>query len=375
MGKNRAKVVHLTSVHPPFDTRIFEKECRSLAEAGYDTVLVAPHEKPEVVRGVRIRPVPHGSSRWNRVTRVTRAVYRAALEEDGDLYHFHDPELLPAGLALKRLGKRVVYDVHEDMPRNILSKYWIPRATRRPISYLTESLEGRAARVLDAIVAATPPIARRFSSGRTVTVMNFPRLEENELVEPLDYESRPLEFAYVGSLSAVRGAREMVQAIGALSGHPSARLVIAGRFYPPALADELAACPGWDRTDALGWCERSQLAGVLNRARAGLATLHPTESFVESYPTKLFEYMSFGVPVIASDFPIWRNIVLGAGAGLVVDPTSPEAIADALAWILEHPREAAEMGKRGRAAAYAKYDWTSQARILLALYEELLGST
>ena len=137
MTAPRRRVAMLSSVHPPFDTRIFQKEARSLAAAGYDVTLVVPHERDEVVDGVRIVALPPAGSRLRRMLAAPSRVLRAALALRADVYHFHDPELIPVGLALKLLGKRVIYDIHEDVPKSILGKTyfrrgWCDRSPPRP---------------------------------------------------------------------------------------------------------------------------------------------------------------------------------------------------------------------------------------------------
>lgn len=362
---------HLTSAHSPFDTRIFHKECRALVEAGYEVVLVAPHDRDEVVEGVRIRALPRPRGRAARMTCTVGQVLRAALAEDAAIYHFHDPELIPVGLLLKLRGKQVVYDVHEDLPRQILSKHWIPRRLRTPIARLMEGLEAVSVRAYDGISAATPAIARRFPETKTVTVQNFPLIGELADAGAKPYSERGLMIAYVGGIAAIRGARETVEAMELLPASLGAQLLLAGSFSPPNLETELQQMPGWRRVRFLGWRGREDIRSLLAEARIGLVTLHPVKNYLDSYPVKLFEYMSAGLPVIASDFPLWRKIVEGAKCGVLVDPLDPRAIAEAIQWLLEHPREAEAMGRRGREAVLAHYNWDGEAEKLLALYKRL----
>jgi glycosyltransferase involved in cell wall biosynthesis len=363
-------VVHLTSVHQPRDTRILYRECRTLSEAGYRVVLVAPGDRDAEVAGVRVRAVPSDGNRARRMTRTVWRVCRMALEESAAVYHIHDPELLQTVPFLRRAGARVVYDVHEDLPRQVRAKYWIAPWARGAVSGAVRLGEALLSRGVHAIVAATPQIAARFPADRTVTVQNFPREEELLTTDAPSQADREPLLAYIGGIDVTRGANEMVQAMAML---PGARLLLAGRMGVPGLERQLAALQGWDRVDFVGWLDREGIRALLGRARIGLVTLHPTPSYVESYPVKLFEYMAAGIPVVASDFPLWRGIIEDAGCGLLVDPERPEAIANAASRLLNDPALAAAMGRRGQAAVRERYNWGAQEDRLLGLYRRLTG--
>jgi glycosyltransferase involved in cell wall biosynthesis len=306
------------------------------------------------------------------MTRTVRSVYRAAVAEDADLYHFHDPELIPVGVWLKLRGKRVIYDVHEDVPQQILSKPWIANWLKRPISMGAEVAESSAARLFDGIVAATPEIARRFPKHKTVTTQNFPPLGELDQCTTIPYQERPPEVAYLGSISAYRGATELLHALGQLPEEMELRLLMAGTVYPEPFLEELQDMPGWSRVQFLGWQSRPGVAQILGRARVGLVTIHPLVNYLHSWPTKLFEYMAAGLPVIASDLPRCRKIVEDSSCGLLVDPLDVKSIAGAIQWLLERPKEAEAMGKRGQEAFRKKYNWTPEAQRLLAFYEGII---
>jgi glycosyltransferase involved in cell wall biosynthesis len=363
----------LTTVHSPFDVRIFHKQAKSLFRAGYDVTLVAQHDKDEVVDGVKILALKKPRNRLERIIKTTSEAYRKALLVDSDIYHFHDPELLPIGVKLKKRGKKVIYDVHEDVPRQTLSKHYLPVMIRQPLAWTIGAVEWIGAKVFDAIASATPKIAKRFPAHKTVSIQNFPLLNELAGCLQIPYLKRPESFVYIGDITLIRGAREMVCAVGHLKTIANARLSLAGDFVPPMLHNELKSLGGWPLVDYHGHVSREQVASLLNSARAGLVTLHPIVNYIDSYPVKMFEYMSVGLPVIASDFPLWRQIIDGAGCGLLVDPLDPAAIAEAMRWILEHPAEAEEMGKRGRSAVERVYNWDSEAAKLKDMYKKLLA--
>ena len=236
--------------------------------------------------------------------------------------------------------------------------------------------EWLAARVFDAIVPAEPKIAGRFPSHKTTLVQNFPIADELVVADGVPYRERPSHFACIGGISVIRGIHEMIQATAIARGADGqeVRLCLAGVFQPAGLLAEARSAPSWAKIDFHGWADRKQVAGILGSVRAGLAVLHPTPKYLDAWPTKMFEYMSVGLPVIVSDFPLWRGIVEDAGCGLLVDPLDPQAIADAMQWILDHPDEAEAMGRRGREAVEKHYNWETEAEKLIALYKKLLSA-
>jgi glycosyltransferase involved in cell wall biosynthesis len=366
------KICHLTSVHPPFDIRIFYKECKTIAQAGYQAVLIVPHDQEEKIDGIQIRALPKAKNRLERMTRVIREMYRTAIRENADIYHLHDPELIPVGLILKLHGKRVIYDVHENYSQTLLSKEWIPPQFRPIITKMVvfEELVGR--KLFDGIVAATPSIAARFPTFKTITVQNFPFLNGSIIDSSVPYIQREKVVAYVGVISESRGVKEMVQAVALLPEQLEVKLKLAGIFNPSNLEDEVKSFSGWNRVDFIGWQFHKDIMTMLRNARIGLVVLHPSPNHIQSQPNKLFEYMSAGIPVIASDFPLWRKIIEDAGCGLLVNPLDTRAIAEAIRWLLEHPSEAETMGKQGQKAVFEYYNWEGEANKLLAFYNSIL---
>ena len=371
---HQPKVVHLTSVHTASDVRVFHKECKSLARSGKHVVLVVPREGDEVVDSVEVKGVRVSGGRFVRMTRTAWSLYREALRQNGDVYHFHDPELLPLGLLLAARGRAVVYDIHEDTPADILHKDYIPRRLRRPLMWSVRKLEDTACRRFSGLIAATHTIAERFCpiNANTVVVHNYPMLDEIAPSEDLPWNERPPAMVYIGSISERRGIREILRALALLPSACPAEMMLAGPFSPNGLLTELEALPGWAGVQYLGVLNRPSIANLLSRVRLGLMVLQPEPNFVNAMPIKLFEYMAAGIPVIASDFPLWRRIIGEAGCGVLVDPQNPQAIAQAMEYLLTHDAEAEAMGRRGRKAACELYNWNSEERVLLKFYSELL---
>lgn len=363
------RICHLSSVHHAADVRIFIKECNSLLKAGYDVTFVVQHDGDENIEGVNIKGIDRPLNRADRMIKTTREVYKRALECSAEIYHFHDPELIPVGFCLKQKGKKVIYDVHEDVPRQILSKRWIPAPLRKIIGVIAGRIENHAGRRFDCIVTATPYIRDRFISvnTRTVAINNYPILSELYMPDT-DWGSKEKLVCYIGAISRARGIQEMVDAIG-MTEHS---LLLAGKFPLSSIRDVAVKKDGWRNVVELGQINRDEVKKVLSRSMAGLVLLHPEPNYINSHPIKMFEYMSAGIPVIASDFPLWNEIVEGNRCGLCVNPLNAGEIAKAINWIMDNPEQAQIMGENGRRAVENRFNWEKEERKLLKIYHGLL---
>lgn len=371
------RIVHMTTVHPALDGRIFHKECRSLARAGFHVTIIGPHPSDAVADHVQIKSIPQDNVRFSRMTREVWRVYREALRQRADVYHFHDPELIPAGLLLRATGKKVIYDIHEDLPKDILSKHYLPRWSRHLISWMAKQVEVTACRHFSALVAVTPSIAERFHplNKRTVVVHNYPYPKEIIFSQPSfsPWGMRRESVAYIGGITVRRGIREMVEAMSLLPDSLPATLELAGNDVPKtADLQDIYHHPGWARVRHHGFLDRTSMFRLLNNVRAGLVLFHPEPNHLEALPQKLFEYMGAGIPLIASDFPLWRRIIGAAGCGILVDPLDPRAIALVIEHMLRHPAEAEEMGRRGQTTVLKQYNWDTEAEKLVNLYSGLV---
>jgi glycosyltransferase involved in cell wall biosynthesis len=366
------RVVHMTSAHEWWDARIFHKECRSLARAGYEVIELTNEDANTLKDGVRIRGLGTCRSRRHRVTTKMAAMAWQAFRLRADVYHFHDPDLLPVALLLRGLRKRVIYDIHEDLPRTVLYKDYIPEWLRVPLMRVTELVENAGARAMSGLVAATPTIANRFRriNRNTVTVNNFPLLTELAPAAGKKWSQRSLSVAYIGGIAEGRGILELLSAMSQLP-ESDAKLELAGWYSNPALERALVHTPEWRRVRWRGLLGRAGIAELLGSVRAGLVTFHPEPNCLAALPTKLFEYMAAGIPVIVSDFPLWRSIVEAAGCGLLVDPRNPCSVADAISYLLTHDAESEAMGRRGRAAVEQRYNWGVEEGSLLNFYSSL----
>ena len=361
----------------PFDNRVFEKECKTLQQAGYEVVLIAPHDQDEVVEGVRIRAVPRSRNRLERMLTTAYRVYRAALDEDAALYHVHDPELLPWARLLRLRGKPVIFDMHENTPAAIMERPWVSPWVRRPLSRIYRIAERVLLHNLPVVLAELSYIKDHPWLRSPTFVLNMPDLEPLLAIDVTPYAVATI--GYIGSVVGARGSVVTLDALRLLKQRGiQVNFECIGKLDSEAHRIELEALVaryGLEGVSMPGFMRPREGWPLIGRCQAGLALMQPMPNKMESYPTKIFEYMALGIPVITSNFPLYQDVIETAACGFCVDPTSVEAVADAIQYLLDHPDEARAMGQRGRSAVMEKYNWSTEAAKLLALYRTELHGT
>ncbi|HWY34898.1 MAG TPA: glycosyltransferase family 4 protein, partial [Nitrosopumilaceae archaeon] len=371
-----SKICHLSSVHRGLDIRIFRKECLSLAEAGHEIHLVINASPAEVAEAASLGVTVHALRYTSNTGRLFRVLvqafscYRMGKRLKADLYHLHDPELMLYGLLLIWSGKRVIFDAHEDLSGSILARDWIPRFMRNFVAASARRVERFCARRFSAVVTATPYIGTLFSdtNDRVLVVNNFPILGELERQNEFSKVDRDC-VCYVGGIEEIRGIKDSVKAVEIVG----CQFLIAGRFGSEKLRDEISQYAGWRYVKDYGFVDRDTISKIMEQSFCGLVTLYPVPNYVNALPIKMFEYMSVGVPVIASNFPLWRRIIEGNQCGICVDPKKPEEIAAAIQYLYDRPEEVIRMGQNGRRVSERIYRWDKEASALVSLYRNLLS--
>jgi len=374
-----AKVCILTTVHSPFDTRIFHKQAKTLVKAGYDVTLIVQHDKNEVVDGVKIIALPKSRNRFTRIFGLTWRAFRLALRQQADIYHFHDPELLLVGVLLKLFTKgKVIYDVHEHYPNAIMSKYWIPKFARSVLKIAFELLEFLLVPLLDAVIYTTPIVGERYKRMRvqSVRIENLPLPEMLEGIDAARSKANNKALLYLGGMTRIRGVVELIEAFAIVKGkYPDLSLYLVGGFNPKSFGETIknliTKLEVEEDVKVIPLVPYEKVKNYLSRASIGIVTYLPYPNNMSCLPNKLFEYMACGLPVVASDFPLYRQVIEDAGCGKLVDPRNPMEIASAVEELLESPEDWETMSQNGCSSFRNKYNWHGEEEKLLNLYEQL----
>lgn len=368
------KVCHITSAHPRYDVRIFKKECKSLASNGYDvTLIVNDHLNDEVIDKVKIVSVRFKyKNRVERILKSKRKFFKKAIEFDADVYHFHDPELLPLGNKLKRIGKKVIFDSHENYTMQIKEKYYIPKLIRNIISKLYFIYETYSVKKIDAVIFPCTfnninPFEKR--ANITVFLNNVPILSElyDKYNDEITKDDRTL--CYVGALTHDRGITHLIKA----AYKSSARLILGGAFSPKEYFDKVKYMKEFSCVDYRGFVDRNEVLDIYEKSKIGVCTILNVGQYNKSdnLATKVYEYMSMGLPVIISDYTYARNVIEKYKFGIAIDPENIENITEAINFLLSNPDISKEMGQAGRRAVREKFNWNIEEKKLLKLYGHL----
>ena len=361
------KVCHVTSVHKPTDARIFERECSSLTKC-YDVTLIAPNVEDYEQNGVHVKGVRLPESRLKRHLSLNR-VYKKMKEVDADIYHFHDPELMALGLNMKKEGKKVIFDSHEDIPSQIKNKTYIPtRLLRSVISSYYEFFEKKSLKQYDAVVSVTPEIVDRLKkiNPNTIMLTNYPIYNDSN-----DNRTWEKKIGFAGLISRNWNLHHVLEAIKDMD----VVFELAGPCYDCYL-DELKTMPGWEKVNYHGVIKHQKVFDMLKSCSAGMAVSTDKDPNINYKQgsigvTKIFEYMLVGIPVIATNLYSWIPIIEGNKCGYCLDCNNVDQIRKAILDVLNHPDEAEQMGNHGKAVVKNKYCWQEQEKTLFDMYSQL----
>lgn len=370
----------LTTVHPPFDTRIFHKESKSLLKANHSVSLIAPSNKSgtDILEGININTVKKSNSKILHAITIIR-VFMAGFKQDCDIYHCHEPTSLFVCALLKFIKKKkIVYDIHEHYPDLIAENSVFPNFARKFVYNLIYYGERFLSRYADYLITVDIVLEDKFKdvNPKIAIIHNYPRLE---LFQEYDhpYQNKKQDaFIYVGGLTKIRGILETIKSFElVLNEYPDAKLYFVGNFLHPEYEIEVMKYCNAHKLEGkvifTGKVPHDEVAKYMKPASFAIGLLQPNPRYELAIPVKLFEYMAAGKVAIMSNFRYNAKLMDEIKCGIAVDPTNLEEITKAMTWLLGHPEEAEQMGKNGRRAVEEVYNWENMEKRLFKMYEDL----
>ncbi len=368
----------LTTVHPPFDTRVFHREAKSLASNGHEVTLIAPHTEVinETIDGVHIKTIIKPNSKALHFLTMIK-VFLEGLKTHYDVSHCHEPGSLLVCFILKVLkGNKMVYDAHEYYPELIAENVFFPKVVKKPIHFIVDKGELFLCKFCEYIITVNESLRKRFARFENIVVLyNVPSLD---LFPLKDVEIEQNTIVYAGYVSRERGLDKLLKSLlDVRKAYPDIFLLVAGYIQD---TDEFKSeVKSFIDDNSLngtvritGWIPYADIVANIQKSMVGMILFQPIYyNNIIGLPNKLFEYMACGKPVIASDFPEIRAIVEEANCGILVDSSNIDDITKAIIWILNNPKEAQEMGYRGRKLIEEKYNWAEMETLLLSMYDKI----
>ena len=376
LHKKQVKVCILTSVHPPFDTRIFHKQAKTLVKAGYDVVLIAQHNAEEIVDGIRIVPLPKPKNRFERRTKVVWKLFRLALKEKADIYHLHDPELIPVGVILKLLGKKVIYDVHEYYSEVVPARVHV-KTGYNLVRFITNVfIERIPSLIFDLLVFPTYSLEKEHNiPSKSLTLVNFPNVEDIKKSDSyLNWETKTFDIIHLGTVSPPRMKFMLDVATELSKSQKNFKWLFLGiskntinwsrNNYSRTFLEEYITF--------LGSVPHLEALKYLGNCRIGF-NYHPYEKrFLVAIPMKVFEYMLMALPVVTTALPELKRYLDNNIHALLIDSQDPIRYSETIKSLLDNSNEALAMGVRGKSLIMEKLNWEkTEAKKLLRAYENL----
>lgn len=347
--------------------------------AGYDVHIVTNDGLPDEEKdGIHIwhSGFKPGDSKIKRILQGRTYTYKKALEINADIYQIHDPELIPVGLKLKKKGKKIIYDAHENFPKQILQKDWIPKIFRKILSHWANQYLKRTLKKYHAVLGVSFNQEEQFLTEYKLKevriITNYPLVEKIPIPR-IDFETysvRAKNFCYVGTISREWKNEFIIQAMGELD----FSLLLAGDGDQDYL-ENLKAHKQWKNVIFYGRIPFDKVKDIFNKSIAGLVIIDYVPNCNYKIGTmginKLFENMEAGLPVICTDFILWRDIIDRYKCGIYVNPNDYEQIKNAIKYVVDNPKEAYQMGQNGITAVENEFNWNRQREIYLEIYEKI----
>lgn len=368
------RVLLISTVHPSTDSRIMYKIAPSL-QSHYEVFCALPGVCGGLQERLHLIRLPKFGRLFPRILFTHPIALIKCLRLRADIVHIFVPELIPLALLFQWAGAKVVYEVQENLFKKFAIKRYNNSLVFKTLFRFFDKLARRKFHCIftdDAYLNEYHDLAKPFA-----VIHNYVSLPLMDSLPHAGVRRQGPELFYLGVVSMERCLDTMINALAILKGsYPDCHLHVFG----PMRVDkkELEAIAGYQQVKNNitfhGYTDQKVALKYARQAVAGIALLKPVADYPESFPTKFFEYMALKLPVITSDFPLYKRIVEGSGSGFCISPHDPEALHRALQCCISDNALRLQMGNNGRKATETYYNWASEEAKLLSFYNDILLS-
>ncbi len=378
----KKRICVITSQHHPNDVRIFYKEIHSLKKR-YSEIwfVVKKTENAVPEEDVRFLWLNAGGGIVFRILRLVKIGFYF-LKIKADVYHFHDPDLavfLPFLRYFLTRKSKLIYDIHENYPDAISHKDYLPKVLRNVFSKVYVFLEKKSLPHIDLLILAEAGYTRYYRQHPNVAIIQNYVLNHSAMPyaeKPWDMESC-LHFVYVGGVTEKRGITEALLLIKYLNTKFDCRFHIIGpifnKGYEKRIQDFIRFNQLEEKITLYGYLDHTKAMALVQKAHIGILFLHPIRNYMETLPTKLFEYMGNGLVVMCSNFPDWVELNRRIEFGMTVDIFNIKNEITAIFDFVSNRDRLMRISKLNMENARKYFSWDTEEKKLLEAYKALTG--
>lgn len=364
----------ITGLYSRYDTLMFERQGRSLVEAGFRvTYIVCDNGTDEVRDGIYI--VSTGfkpKNRFDRFFKTEKVLENFVNRVKADIYQISDPELIKFGAKLKSKGYKVIFNLREYYPDMILGKRYLPKMLRY---YFSKSYKRQFKKYFpkyDAIFTVTLEfvdiLKSEYELNNVHLLTNYPIPDLTFSLSEDEYMERQNTLLYEGTIYSISRQEKVFDAISKI---PELHYLLAGVIEERY--DKIKNHEYWPNVEFINGFKKEQLKEFFSRATIS-NTLRDFGKLDGSLGViKIFESMEAGIPVLFTDVPTYRAIVEKYNCGLCANPNDSGSIENALQYLVNHKKEAYLMGQNGRRAVLEEFNWNKQAEYYLLIINKIIN--
>ena len=372
--ENKIKVCHVISGYYRNDPRIFQRQCKSLVNGGYEVCILTNDGQPnEVMEGIKVYATDkYWKNRIKVLLFANSQFLKKAIEVNSDIYQLHSPELFSLGLKLKKLGKIVIYDAHEDLPSHILEKEWIPLIFRKLISNFINFYMNRVLKNYNEIISPHQHVVEKLEliNANTTLITNFAKFGSLINYDLSHYLNRENSICYSGTVYLHSNQEFILEAISNIN---NLKYQIVG-FIDENYKEQLSERKGFEKLQFLGRIPWEELNDFYSKSLIGMVIIDYKLNLGYRRGTyavnKIFEYMEAGLPIICTDYDLWKEIVDKYDCGICVEPNNAKQIEEAIQFLISNKEKAYQMGQNGRKAVLLEYNWSTQEKEYLRIFKK-----